>query len=112
MLRVRVRGGMGARSGLGWTSGVPVRGEDATAPAEAVVLAAKVDGLDAQLAQGGRAHDARLDGHVERRVGERVRSGFWGEGVVCQDGVDGLELCVTGCLDPEMGGRAEGAGHG
>jgi len=45
---------------------------------KAIVEAAKVDGPDAELAQGRRAHDARLDRDVEIRILED-RRGVLGE---------------------------------
>ena len=71
--------------------------KDAPAPAESVVLAAIEHLLDPELTERRRAHDARLNGHVERRVCERVphRARGRGEGRVREDLVDRLKLGVT-----------------
>lgn len=75
-----------------------VHPEDAPTPTEAVVLAAVEHLLDAHLPEGGRAHDARLNRHVQRRLRERVRRARGRQRCVRQDLVDGLQLCMPGRL--------------
>lgn len=64
-------------------------------PTETLVTAAEVDGADPVLAQGGSAHDAWFDGHVE--VGLAEDAG----GVVLEKLRDGKEFGVAGSLHGE-----------
>ena len=71
----------------------------APASPEALVLAPEENLLDAHLAECGRTHDAGLDGHVQRRLRERVQGGAVGrERLVREDFVNRLQLRVSGCL--------------
>lgn len=49
-----------------------VHPQHASTPSKLVVFTSVEYLTDAQLTQSGRAHDARLDGHVERRVREGI----------------------------------------
>ena len=67
--------------------------QNASATPELPVLASVVDLADAELPEGGGAHDAWLDGHVEDRIFEKVwvtRNGvvLWGQGWVRKDIID------------------------
>ena len=61
-----------------------------TAAAKFVVPAAKEDVTDLQLPQRRRAHDARLDRHVQRALRDHG-----GRPSRIQHSVDGLKLCVA-----------------
>lgn len=69
---------------------------DSTTATEAVVEAAKVDGVDAELAQDRGAHDAWLDSDIQVGFLENLRVVFG------KDLAQGNELGMTGSLVPRM----------
>lgn len=73
--------------------------QHAPAPPEPVVPGTINHAPDADLPQGARAHDARLDSDVQRYLGQ-------GRGVVREEVVDGFELGVQRCLEWSQRRRA------
>lgn len=69
---------------------------DSTTATEAVVEAAKVDGLDAELAQDRGAHDAWLDSDIQVGLFENL----WV--VLGKNLAQGNELSMAGTLVPSM----------
>lgn len=82
-----------------WCTDLPlIYPQDTTTTPKSIIGTSVKNVFNAQLTKCGSTHDTRLYSYVEccRRKG--VLCHLWSEGFIGEDGIDGLEFSMSGCL--------------